>query len=78
MMDRPILKHMSSIVSLDHEIVLLPFTGGILCGHQISLRNWVILKMAFRYLRWYLLGGMNQDWDLSLRVMEKVSLGPSQ
>ena len=60
---------MPSIVSLDHEIVLLPFTGGMLCGNQTSLRNWVIIKVAFRYLRWYLLGDMNQEWDLSLHVM---------
>ena len=30
----------------------LPFTGGLLWGHQTSLRDWVIIKMAFRYLRW--------------------------
>ena len=67
---------MSSIVSLDHEIMSLSFTGGILCGHQTSLRNWMIIKVAFRYLRWYLLGDMNQEWDLSCLVTEKISLGP--
>ena len=61
---------MSGIVSLDHEIMSLPFTGGILCGHQTSLRKWVIIKLAFRYLRWYLLGDMNQEWDLSFLVTE--------
>ena len=66
---------MPSIVSLDHEIMSLPFTGGMLCGHQTSLRNWVIIKVAFRYLRWYLLGDMNQEWDLSFLVTEKISLG---
>ena len=44
------LLYMPNIVSLDHEIISLPFTGGILCGHQMSLRNWVIIKVAFRYL----------------------------
>ena len=39
---------MSNIASLDHEIMLLPLTGGILCGHQMSLRNWVIIKVAER------------------------------
>ena len=67
---------MTSIVSLDHEIMSLPFTGGMLCGHQTSLRNWVIIKVAFRYLRWYLLGDMNQECDLSFLVTEKISLGP--
>ena len=61
MMDRPNLKYMSNIVFLDHEIVSLPSTGGILCGHQTALRNWVIITVAFRYLQWYLLGDMNQD-----------------
>ena len=67
---------MPSIVSLDHEIISLPFTGGILCGHQMSLRNGVIIKVAFRYLRWYLLRDMNQEWDLCFLVTEKISLGP--
>ena len=31
-------------VSLDHEIMLLPFTGGLLWGHQTLLRDWVIIK----------------------------------
>ena len=66
---------MSSIVSLDHEIMSLPFTGGI-CGHQMSLRNWVIIKVAFKYLRWYLLVDMNQARDLSFLVTEKIYLGP--
>ena len=68
--------YMSSIVSLVYEIVLLPFTGGMLCGHQTSLHNWVIIKVAFRYLRWYLLGDMNQELDSSFLVIEKISLGP--
>ena len=76
MMDRPNLKYMSSIVSLDHEIVSLPSTGGMLCGHQTSLHNLVIIKLALRYLRWYLLGDMNQEWDLSIQVTEKISLVP--
>ena len=67
---------MPSIVSLDHEIISFPFTGGIICGHQTSLGNWVIIKVAFRYLRWYLLGDKNQAWDLAFLVTVKISLGP--
>ena len=61
---------------IGHEIISLPFTGGIPCGHQTSLRNWVTIKVAFRHLRLYLLVDMNQEWDLSFLVTEKISLGP--
>ena len=67
---------MSNIVSLDHEIMSLPLIGGKLCGHQTSLRNWVIIKVAFGFSDDRLLGDMNQDWDLSFLVTEKISLGP--
>ena len=42
--------YMPSIVSLDHEIMSLLFTGGMLWEHQTLLCDWVIIKMAFRYL----------------------------
>ena len=47
MMYKTQIKWMSNIISLDHEIMLLPLIGGVLCGHQTSLRNWVIIKVFF-------------------------------
>ena len=46
---------MSSIFSLDHEIVQLPDTVGMLWVYQTSQRNWVTIKVHYRYLRKYLL-----------------------
>ena len=59
---------MSSIISLDHEIVQLPDTVGMLWVYQTSQRNWVAIKVHYRYLRKCLLGCTNRDWDFSLRV----------
>ena len=39
--------------------------------YQTSLRNWVIIKMLYRYLRRCLLGCIDRDQDLSLRVSER-------
>src|SRR3990170_6911746 len=39
--------------------------------YQTSLRNRVIIKMLYRYLQRCLLGCMNRDWDLSLRMTER-------
>ena len=47
---------MSSIISLDHEIVQLPDTVGMLWVYQTSQRNWVAIKVHYRYLRKCLLG----------------------
>ena len=47
---------MSSIISLDHEIVQLPDTVGVLWVCQTSQRNWVAIKVHYRYLRKCLLG----------------------
>ena len=47
---------MSSIFSLDHEIVQLPDTVGVLWVYQTSQRNWVTIKVHYRYLRKCLLG----------------------
>ena len=38
----------SSIVSLDHEIVQLPDTVGMLWVYQMSQRNWVAIKGALQ------------------------------
>ena len=42
--------------SYDHEIMQLPNTRGIPCVYQTSQRNWVTIKMLYRYLRRWLLG----------------------
>ena len=47
---------MSSIISLDHEIVQLPDTVGMLWVCQTSQRNWVAIKAHYGYLRKCLLG----------------------
>ena len=62
---------MSSIISLDHEIVQLPDTVGVLWVYQTSQRNWVVINVDYRYLRKCPLGCTNRDWDLSLRVTER-------
>ena len=62
---------MSSIISLDHEIVQLPDTIGMLWVYQTSQRNWVTIKVHYRYLRKYLLFYADRDWDLSLRMTER-------
>jgi hypothetical protein len=67
---------MSSISSFDHEIVELLDTVGVLWVYQMSQRNWVTIKVHYRYLRKYLLFYADRDWDLSLRVNGEVSLGP--
>ena len=39
--------------------------------YQTSQRNWVTIKVHYRYLRKYLLFYMDRDWDLSLRMTER-------
>ena len=67
---------MSSIFSLDHEIVQLPDTVGVLWVCQMSQRNWVAIKVHYRYLESVCWVGTNRDWDLSLHVKGEVYLGP--
>ena len=62
---------MSSIISLDHEIVQLPDTIGMLWVYQTSQRNWVAIKVHYRYLRKCLLGWHESRLDLSLRMTER-------
>ena len=42
---------MSSIISLDHEIVQLPDTVGMLWVYQTSQRNWVTIKVHYGSLK---------------------------
>ena len=41
---------MLSICSYDHEIMQLINTGGVPCVYQTSQRNWVTIKVLYRYV----------------------------
>ena len=62
---------MSSIISLDHEIVQLPDTVGVLWVCQTSQHNWVTIKVHYGYLRKCLLSWHGSRLDLSLRMTER-------
>ena len=62
---------MSSIISLDHEIVQLSDTVGMLWVYQTSQRNWVCIRCTTGISESVCWVGTNQDWDLSLRMMER-------
>ena len=47
---------MSSIISLDREIVQLPDTVGVLWVYLTSQRNWVAIKEHYSYLQKCLFG----------------------
>ena len=67
---------MSSIVSLDHEIVQLPDTVGMLWVYQTSQRNWVAIKVHYSYLRKCLLGWHKSRLGFVTPIVGEVSLGP--
>src|SRR3954463_6455494 len=67
---------MSSIISLDHEIVQLPDTVGMLWVYQTSQRNWVAIKVHYRYLRKCLLGWHESRLGFVTPCNGEVSLGP--
>ena len=67
---------MSSIISLDYEIVQLPDTVGVLWVYQTSQRNWVAIKVHYRYLRKCLLGWHESRLGFVTPVDREVSLGP--
>ena len=67
---------MSSIISLDHEIVQLPDTVGMLWVYQPSQHNWVDIKVHYRYLRKYLLGWHESRLGFVTPYDGEVSLGP--
>ena len=62
---------MSSIISLDHEIVQLPDTVGMLWVYQTSQCNWVTIKVHYGYLRKCLLGWHESRLGFVTRVMER-------
>ena len=68
---------MSSIVSLDHEIVQLPDTVGMLWVYQTSQRNWVAIKVHYRYLRWCLLSWHRSRLGFVTPIVGEVSLALS-
>ena len=67
---------MSSIISLDHEIVQLLDTVGTLWVYQTSQRNWVAIKVHYRYLRKCLLGWRISRLGFFTPIVGEVSLGP--
>ena len=67
---------MSSIFSLDHEIVQLPDTVGVLWVCQTSQRNWVTIKVHYRYLRKCLLGWHESRLGFVTPYDGEVFLGP--
>ena len=67
---------MSNIISLDHEIVQLPDTVGVLWVCQTSQRNWVIIKVLYRCLQRYMLGWRILRLEFVTPIVGEVSLGP--
>ena len=67
---------MSSIISLDHEIVQLPDTVGMLWVYQTSQHNWVAIKVHYRYLRKCLLGWHESRLGFVTPYDGEVSVGP--
>ena len=67
---------MSSILSLDHEIVQLPDAVGVLWVCQMSQRNWVAIKVHYGYPRKYLLGWHESRLGFVTPYDGEVSLGP--
>ena len=67
---------MSSICSYDHEIMQLPHTGGMPCVYQTSQRNWVTIKVIYRYLRGCLLGWHGSILGFVTPYDGEVCLGP--
>ena len=64
---------MSSICSFDHEIMQLTDTVGIPCVYQTSQRNWVTIKMLYRYLRgcllrWPIWASRSRYWLLTVEM----------
>jgi hypothetical protein len=67
---------MSSIYSYDNEIMQLTDTGGVPCVYQMSQRNWVTIKVLYRYLRGCLLSWHGSRLGFVTPYDEEVSQGP--
>jgi hypothetical protein len=67
---------MSTICSYDHEIMQLTDTGGVPCVYQTSQRNWVTIKVLYRYLRGCLLSWHGSRLGFVTPYDGEVSQGP--
>ena len=67
---------MSNTCSFDHEIMQLPDSGGMTCVYQKSQRNWVIIKVLYKYLRRCLLSWHGSRLGFVTPCFGEVSLGP--
>ena len=67
---------MSSIISLDHEIMQLPDTVGMLWVCQTSQHNSVDIKVHYGYLQNYLLGWHESRLGFVAPYDIEVFLGP--
>ena len=67
---------MSSIISLDHEIVQLPDTVGMLWVYQTSQCNWVAIKVHYGHLKKCLLGWRISRLGFVTSIVGEVSLVP--
>ena len=67
---------MSNSYSFYYEIMQLSNTGGIPCVLSMSQRNWVIIKMLYRYLRRCLLSWHGSRLGFVTPGIGEVSLGP--
>ena len=71
-----IVFYMSSICSYDHEIMQLTDTGGVPCMYQTSQRNWVTIKVLYRYLRGCLFSWHGSRLGFVTPCDGEVSQGP--
>ena len=62
--------------SYDHEVMQLLDTGGMSCVYQMSQRNWVTIKMLYRYFRRCLLGWHGSRLGFVTPCDGEVSQGP--
>ena len=67
---------MSHTYSFDYEIMQLPIPEEYLVCYQTSQRNWVIIKMLYKYLRRCLLGWHRSRLGFVTPSIGEVSLGP--
>ena len=67
---------MSSTCSYDHEIMQVTDTRGIPFVYQTSQRNWVAIKVLYRYLRGCLLSWHGSRLGFVTPYDGEVSQGP--
>ena len=67
---------MSNTYSFDYEIMQLRIPEECLLCYETSQRNWVIIKMLYRYLQRYLLSWHRSRLGFVTPSVGEVSLGP--